>query len=429
MLTKSRNRRLAAVATASALALVLAACSTGDAPTGSSGASGAAADLTMWVWPGALSETTLEAVAADYTGGKLSTSVIGDNFKTKLLTSFTANSNIPDITGVKGEDMPYFLQKPELFTDLNTLGISDMLSEFPEWKLKEAMTPDGKLLGLPIDIGPTGLFYREDVLAKAGLPTDPAELQKATSTWEDYLAFGEKLKGATGAFLDVNMADVFSFVMAQNPTKFVSPDGEFLGDSPEVRRAWDLAVEAQKRGLTAGLQDGSPDWASAVLAGTLPTVLGASWHAGDLKSSVADTAGKWRVTQMPGGPANVGGSFLTIPSASKDKEAAIGIIRELLSAENQATMFTDTGNFPARTTAFEEPAMKAPDPFFGDQDVVSQFALASKNMPIVYNSPLDNVVAAAFYSELSNIESAGKDPEQAWRDAVQAASEALASSK
>ena len=424
LVTRSRPRRLATVAVTSVLLLAAAA-----APNASFGAEGTPVDLTMWVWPGALSEKTLEAVAADYTDGSLKTSVIGDNFKTKLLTSFTANSNIPDITGVKGEDMPYFLQKPDLFTDLNTLGISDILSEFPEWKLKEAMTPDGKLLGLPIDIGPTGLFYREDVLAEAGLPTDPAEVQAATSTWEDYFAFGEKLKSATGAFLQVNMADVFSFVMAQYPTKFVSADGEFLGESPEVRRAWDLAVEAQQRGLTAGLQDGSPDWASAVLSGTLPTVLGASWHAGDLKSSVADTAGKWRVTQMPGGPANVGGSFLTIPAASKDKEAAIAIIRELLSAENQATMFTDTGNFPARTSAFEEPAMKAPDPFFGGQDVVSEFALASESMPAVYNSPFDNVVAAAYYSELSNIESAGKDPEQAWRDAVQAASEALASSR
>jgi len=54
------------------------------------------------------------------------------------------------------------------------------------------------------------------------------------------------------------------------------------------------------------------------------------------------------------------------------------------------------------------------------------FVEASENMPTVYNSPLDNQVAAPYYTELRNVET-GKDPEQAWADAVAAAREALES--
>jgi cellobiose transport system substrate-binding protein len=445
--TSSRGRLFA---TAGALVLGLAACTSTATPAPTTGASAAAsappasapattaaspsasaaaslapADLTMWIWPGGLSDNTVKAETAAYTNGTLTVSSIGDNFKQKLLTAFTASSGIPDISGVKGEDMPYFRQKPELFTDLNTLGVSDLLAQFPAWKLKEATTADGKLLGLPIDIGPTVLFYREDVLAKDGLPTDPAALQAATATWEDYFKLGDTLK-AKGAFLDVNIQGMFGMMVAQKGLAFVGADGTFVGDSADVKQAFDQCVEAYKRGLTSGLQDGSPDWASAVSAGKLPTITGAAWHAGDIKGAVADTAGKWRVTQMPGGPGNQGGSFLTIPAASTNKAAAIAVIRELLSAKSEAQMFTDTGNFPANSAAYDEAAMKTPDPFFGGQDVVSQFATASKNMPTVTVHPLDGVVSAPFYAELGNVETAGKDPAQAWTDAVQAAKDALA---
>jgi cellobiose transport system substrate-binding protein len=417
-LNTSRGRpRVVAYAAITSLALGLAACSSGepasDGPT------------TLWIWPGGLSDTVVETVTADTASG-LETSVIGDDFKQKLLTGFTAGADIPDITGVKGEDMPFFLQEPDLFTDLNTLDIDDIVGEFPDWKLAEATTPDGALLGLPIDIGPAGLFYREDVLADAGLPTDPAEVQAATATYEDYFAFGEELNAATDAHLEVSIGGFFGKVMGQSETKFVSPEGEFLGESEAVRNAWDLGIEAWDRGLVAGIEDGSPDWASAVGAGKLPMLSGAAWYAGDIKNSVADTAGLWRVTQMPGGPANIGGSFLTIPDATEDKEAALEVIKALLSAKNEAVMYTETGNFPARTTAFDEPGLHDGDDFFGGQDTVEVFVEASENMPTVYNSPLDNQVAAPYYTELRNVET-GKDPEQAWADAVAAAREALES--
>jgi cellobiose transport system substrate-binding protein len=423
-LNTSRGRpRVAAFAAITSLALGLTACS--SAPGGSGDETASDGSLTMWIWPGGLSDTVVETVTADTPG--LETSVIGDDFKQKLLTGFTANADIPDITGVKGEDMPFFLQQPDLFTDLNTLDIDDIVGEFPEWKLAEATTPDGALLGLPIDIGPAGLFYREDVLADAGMPTDPAEVAAATATYEDYFAFGEELqKAVPDAHLEVAAGGLFGKVMGQSETKFVSPEGEFLGESDAVRNAWDLSIEAWDRGLVAGIGDGSPDWASAVNAGLLPTLSGAAWYAGDIKNNAADTSGKWRVTQMPGGPANIGGSFLTIPAATEDKEAALEVIKALLSPENEAVMYTETGNFPARTTTFEEPGLHDGDDFFGGQDTVEVFVEASANMPTVYNSPLDNQVAAPYYTELTNVE-LGKDPGKAWADAVAAAKEALES--
>jgi cellobiose transport system substrate-binding protein len=423
----TRFRLTAAVAVATAATLTLSACS-GGATASSDGSSSSAATTsktTVWIWPGGLSEKVTDAATTSFPDAGLEFSTIGDDFKQKLVTVFTGKSGIPSITGVKGEDMPYFLQQADLFTDLKTLGIDDLLSDFPAWKLAEATTADGKLIGLPIDIGPTGLFYREDVLKKAGLPTDPAEVAAATSTWDDYFAFGEKLKKATGAHLEVSLGDIFSKSIGQAQTGFVGQNNEFLGESDVVRTAWDRAIKAGQLGIVANIEDGSPDWAAAVNAGKLPTLLGAAWYQGDIKSNAADTTGKWRVTSMPGGPANIGGSFLTIPAGTTNKEQAIEVIKYLLSAQSQATSYTDTGNFPSSTAALSLSALTGGDEFFGGQVTSEVFKAASSTMPTRYNSPFDNIVSAPYYTELTNVASQGKDPERAWKDAVAAAKKAL----
>ncbi len=428
MMRTSTRHRLTAALTVAVSALTVSACA-GGGTTGSSSSAAADSTLTAWLWPGAVGDDVLASVTSEFTADKLQISTIGDSFKQKLVTVFTGKSGIPSITGIKGEDMPYFRQQADLFTDLKTLGIDDLLSQYPAWKLAEATTDDGKLIGLPLDIGPTGMFYRTDVLAAAGLPTDPAELAAATATWEDFFTFGEKLKAATGAFLEVSLGDVFSKSIAQSETGFVSESGEFLGDSPAVKAAWDRAIEANTRGLSANLEDGSPDWASAVNAGQLPTLLGAAWAAGDIKGAAPDTAGKWNVTTTPGGPANIGGSFLTIPAGTADAAAAIKVIRSLLDPKNQAITYSQVGNFPSSSKALTETALTQGDAFFGGQVTAPVFEKAVEAMPTRFTSPFDSEVSAAYYTELTNVASQGKDPAQAWADAVAAAKQALESSQ
>lgn len=428
-LTGKRTRLSTAIAAITVAALSLTACAGGGQSAGGNAAGNDSGTLSAWVWSGALGPDVMSAATTQFASDKLEFNNIGDNFKQKLVTVFTGKSGIPSITGVKGEDMPYFRQQGELFTDLKTLGIDDILSQFPAWKLAEATTPDGKLIGLPMDIGPTGLFYRTDVFAQAGLPTDPEQVAAMTSTWEDYFAVGEKLKAATGAYLSVSIDDVFTKYMGQAQTGFVGPNGEFLGDSDTVKKAWDLSVEAYQRGLVANLVDESPDWASAVTSGKIPTIIGAAWHAGDIKGAVPDTSGKWAVTTTPGGPANIGGSFLTIPAGTANSAEAIKVIRYLLDPKNEATTYTQVGNFPASSATLNEPALKEGDPFFGGQVTAPVFEKAVETMPTKISSPYDSEVSAPYTTELINVATQGKDPQQAWNDAVAAAKQALAAAK
>ena len=66
-------------------------------------------------------------------------------------------------------------------------------SDFVGYKWDLATAPDGSLFAFPWDIGPAGIFYRRDLLDKAGVPSDPDRLAKLIRTWDDFVAVGKKV--------------------------------------------------------------------------------------------------------------------------------------------------------------------------------------------------------------------------------------------
>lgn len=160
----------AAVFTAAASGLTVA-CGGGS----ESGGTKNGKSLTMWYWGGALSDKVVAEARTHFKSRiKLTSSSIGGDFKQKLTTTLAAGgSSVPDITGIKGEDIASFLPNADRFLDLNDLGFKKISSQYLEWKTRLAQTEDGKQIGFPIDIGPTALFYRADQFEKAGLPATP----------------------------------------------------------------------------------------------------------------------------------------------------------------------------------------------------------------------------------------------------------------
>lgn len=286
----------AAVFTAAASGLTVA-CG-GDSE---SGGTKNGKSLTMWYWGGALSDKVVAEAKTHFKSQiKLTSSSIGGDFKQKLTTTLAAGgSSVPDITGIKGEDIASFLPNADRFLDLNDLGFKKISSQYLEWKTKLAQTEDGKQIGFPIDIGPTALFYRADQFDKAGLPSDPAKVAAEAKTWDDYFALGTELKKALpGTFLVNNMGSVFNIAVGQGTKRFIDQDDHFIGDQDHIRAAWDTAVRAYTLGLDAKINDQS--WNAAV-GKSLTTELGAAWHALDIESAAPGTKGKWRVCATPAG--------------------------------------------------------------------------------------------------------------------------------
>src|SRR6266545_4119445 len=166
-------------------------CSSGDKASSED-----SKNLSLWYWSGGLSDKVVADVPTKFPDITFKATQIGGDFKQKLVTTITSRQFMPDITGLKGEDIAYFMSQQNQFLDLNKLGADALKSQYLEWKWKQGSTPDGKLIGFPIDIGPTALFYRADVYEKAGLPFEPADVAAAMPTWDAYFDAGVKLKKA-----------------------------------------------------------------------------------------------------------------------------------------------------------------------------------------------------------------------------------------
>lgn len=384
-------------------------------PAGSTGR-----DMVLWYWSGGLSDTVVKNAKKRYGSSvNLKAIQIGGYYRSKLITTLVGRAHVPDIAGLKGEDMASYLPDADQFVDLRTLGADKYESQYLPWKWKQGIADDGRMVGFPIDCGPVAHYYMPDVFEKAGLPSQPADVSREIATWEQFFAAGEQLKKRLpGTYLLTDITSVYTMSVNQGTKQYVDKDRHFIGDQDHIRTAWARAVEAKKRGIISSIVSGTPDELSARESGKLPSQLNASWATSDMKLGYPKTSGRWRVANCPGGPSNIGGSFLAITKACREPEKAFEIITWLLDAGNQAQGFVDAGLFPSTPASYASEKLTEPDAFFGGQVTMDVFGPAAKKIPVAYNSPYDIALGQPLKDEIKNVGVLGKDPAQAWKDAM-----------
>ncbi|TPQ16194.1 ABC transporter substrate-binding protein [Streptomyces sporangiiformans] len=385
--------------------------------------------LGLWYWNGALSDKLLATAARGVPGVpglKVKGSPIAGEYESKLLTSLAARAYVPDLACVNSSVSVFFPDEHE-FLDLKDLGAGALEDQYLDWKWKSGTSPSGRLVGFPLDAGPTALYYRRDLFEKAGLPTEPGDVAEATSTWEKYLAVGRTLKAKApgNPYLVSQIAYVFRMALYQSPKQFVDADNRFIGDQEHVKHAWDLAVEAYRQRLSARVLDSTPDYNAAMSRGRVATMINAVWAINGLKEVAPKTSGDWRLTAMPSGPANYGGSYVTITRYCRDPEGAFAFLKWMLGPANQLKSYQEMALFPTTPAVYTKPAMQKPDRFFGGQIPVDVFGPAAEKAPVIFFSPYEDTANTPVFQELTNVETLGKNPDKAWRDAMNACETAL----
>jgi cellobiose transport system substrate-binding protein len=386
--------------------------------------------LTLWYSKDGLSETVLAEAVQRFPADRLNLTPIGDGLKHRLLAAMSGGAYLPDLT-MLGDDIASYFPDADQFVDLNTVGAGALKSQYLPWKWASGTTADGHMIGFPIDIGPSALYYRHDLFAQAGLPSEPDEVAAAVSTWDDYFRFGQELlRALPGRYLLPDTKMVFTYSMAQQPVKYFDRQNHYLGDQGHVRAAWDRALRAFDLGLTAGYggaqdQGQSVDRHAAWNAGKELSFVNACWITGELKQAAPSTAGSWRVCRSPGGAGNQGGSYLAITRYCPRPQDAFAVVSWLLSPENQPRAYLDAGLFPSSPAAFQDPRLLEPEPFFGGQATMAVFARSASEVRPAYFSPWDITISDTYTDELTNVEVAGKDPVQAWADAQTAVNRLL----
>lgn len=165
------------------------------------GGSGDVIELEMWCWQSSVNEELVAQIEQAIPGVRVNMNKFNsENMEEKVLTALASDSPLPDIL-VMDDWVNNILPDADKFYNLmdEPFLAEQYEDQYVEWKWKNAMTGDGeKLIAIPIDAGPTAMYYRTDLFEAAGLPTDPEEVAELMSDWDGALEAAKQMKEKTG---------------------------------------------------------------------------------------------------------------------------------------------------------------------------------------------------------------------------------------
>jgi cellobiose transport system substrate-binding protein len=182
----SARSRIAVVAVLTGLALLSTACGGGDDNSATAGGeNGPKIELSIATFNEFGYQDLYREYEAAHPNIKITerkAATIDEHIK-NLDTNLKAGSGLADIEAMEVSWIYNYLAKADQFVDLRKFGADDLKNRWLDWKMAGATTTDGKIIGYGTDIGPEAICYRKDLFAKAGLPTDRAEVAKLFPDW------------------------------------------------------------------------------------------------------------------------------------------------------------------------------------------------------------------------------------------------------
>ena len=341
-----------------------------------------------------------------------------EDFRQALNTSLTAGSNAPDVAMIEGAWIGK-LRESNALENLKEepYGAEKYKDDFVEFNWNQAYSVDGsRLSAIPWDIGPCSFFYRKDIFEEVGLPSDPAEVEKLISTWDGLLEVAEKVHIPNERWLLPQASYLYQWLFINRD--YFNEKLELQLDRPGSIEALNAAITMRENGWDAQTSDMWTNEANAGFAnGSIVAVATGAWYGGFLKSWVSpDNAGKWGITKMPAGidDCNWGGSFLAIPSQSKNKAAAWAFVEFMLAnSEAQNTMFEAVDYFPAYKPAWEDTAIyDAEDPYFDGQKSKALWVEIAENIKPVYTTMMDSTCEGNILNAVNTGLNEGKSAEE-----------------
>lgn len=286
-----------------------------------------------------------------------------EEIRTKLLTQVAAN-NPPDVAYMDASSVGEFAARNALvnlddfIAGSNAIDPDDYADAF-----RASATVDGHMYGLPIDGESTGLFYRTDLFAEAGIEGPP-------TTWEEFAAAAQALtdpeKKQYGFIMFAPEAAYYWYPwLWQAGGELLSEDGtQILWNSEEGRRAAEFYIGLREYSPPDFLNSNSWDGRVAFAEGTVGMYVAGAWFAGTLMQEFPDVTGQWATAPLPQDQrcaTTIAGDSLVLFQASKHPEAAWKWIEFVSAPENMRLINLGTPDAPStllppRKSLLDDPA-------------------------------------------------------------------------
>jgi cellobiose transport system substrate-binding protein len=418
-----RRTRLAAGALAAVTALgAVAACGNDDGDKGT--AAGGKPDKLVVETFGEFGYDDLVKQYEKETGIKVELHKTAqlNEYRPKLVRSLATGKGVADVVALEEGILNEFKTNPANWTDLSPL-VKDHSSEYLPWKWELGKSADGRLMGLPTDVGSLAVCYRSDLFKAAGLPTGRDEVTKLWPDWDSFIKVGQDYRKATGKGMLDSVTTAASAVMFQvGGDLFYDKDDNIVADkSPAVKQAWDTGIKMADANITAKTFTWSPEWSAGFKQGTFAATFCPSWMLGIVEgNSGAENKAKWDVAGVPGGAGNWGGSWLAVPERSKYHSEAAKLAEFLTNAQSQVAAFKLKGPLPTNLEALKNPDFQGyTNPYFSQAPTGKIFGGSVEAIKPIHLGPKHQAVKEqAFEPALRAYEGGEMKADAAWAQFV-----------
>ncbi|MCB7135304.1 sugar ABC transporter substrate-binding protein [Cellulosimicrobium marinum] len=363
------TRTISAVATISATALLLGACSGGGGDDADSADGGS---LEVWIMQGTNpdSEAFFDEVATAFeeeTGATLDVEFVewGDAHD-RFVTSI-AGGTTPDVAETGTTWTPEFAAAGALAPLDEYVAEAGVDGDLVQG-LVDAGTYDGSLYGMPWYAGVRSLVYNTELFDELGL--------EAPTNWQEIEDAGLAIKEAHPDKLGVAIAGdaeftVYPWVWGAGGEVATEDGGEWTSqlDSPESQEGigfW-TGLQTEHSLSSAGATTWrETDVLDAFAQGDVGMAVMGSWTPAAIVEANADMEGKFAAVPIPGkdggiAPSVLGGSHLSMFETADDKDLAFQFVEMMTTGEFAEKWAEQSGYFPGQTSLLDA-AVASDDP-------------------------------------------------------------------
>lgn len=393
------------VTSVAAVALTLAACSSGGEDAGAGAADEGPITLDYWAW-GTAQQPMVDAWNAAHPDIQVErTDAGGGTDSSAKLVTATRAENAPDVAIVEYNTLPAMIVAG-VAADI-TEHVDGLDSEFAPGVWNQ-VTFDGATYGVPQDAGPQALTYNKKRYDELGI--------EVPTTWEEFADAAEK----------VHEADPDAYLTTYAPAEF----GGFAGYAQQAGSEWwsvdgdswtvDFDDEASvavadywedlvDRDLVLAEPLLTPEWNAQVNKGDILSWPAGLWAAGVLYGVAEESAGDWAMAPLPQwteGDSSVGfqgGSAVVVTTSAEHPEAAAEFARWMSTSDEAAAAQIEQGQYPASLSGQELTLESDPPLLMPEQEDYWEIAarITRETIPEISWGPNVNVASSAFQDAMS----------------------------
>lgn len=223
---------------------------------------------------------------------------------------------------------------------------------------------DGRLFGVPWYVDTRLLFYRTDLLRRAGYARPP-------ESWAEWLAAMRRVKqlGAADEYAILLPLDEWAqpVILGMQAGAPLLADGGRRGafQDPRFREGFEFYVGLFREGLAPAVANTQISSVYQEFArGRFAFYVTGPWNIGEFRRRLpAGAQGTWATAPLPGpggserGVSIAGGASLVVFRGSANKDAAWRFVEFLSEPAQQLCFYELTGDLPARLEAWQAPAL------------------------------------------------------------------------